>query len=116
MFKKLFAKPIEAAKDKVSDYVNLKMEEVKLTTIEKASPIAASIILIVICLVLALLTFVFLGMALASWLTQLLDSSIYGYLLTAGIFILLLIIFGFSFKGMVRFIGTKIGKAISDHI
>ena len=45
MLKNLFSKPIEAAKARVSEYVDLKLEQLKLSTIEKASPIAASIVI-----------------------------------------------------------------------
>lgn len=114
MLKNLFSKPIEAAKGKVSEYVNLKMEEVKLTTIEKAAPIAASILIIAIILALVLITFVFLGMALAGWLTHLFDSATLGYLTTAGIFVLLLIILIASFKYLVKTIATKVAKSLVD--
>ena len=42
MIKNPFKKPLEAAKSKVAEFVDLKLEEAKLTAIEKSAPIAAS--------------------------------------------------------------------------
>lgn len=116
MIKNPFKKPLEAARTKVAEYVDLKLEEAKLTAIEKSAPIAASMVLGAVMLALSLITFVFLGMALAKFFADLTDSETLGYLLCAGVFILVLVILGIAFKSLVRTTAKKIAKALADNI
>lgn len=116
MFKNLFSKPIEAAKAKVSEYVDLKLEEFKLSTIEKASPIAASIVIGSIMLTLSLITFVFIGMGLAQLFSNLVHSEMWGYFICAGVFLLFLFILALCFRPIVRGIARLVGKALSDNL
>lgn len=116
MLKNLISKPIEAAKERVSEYVDLKLEALKLSTIEKASPIAASIAIGSIMLALTFIIFVFVGMGLAQLFSNLVDSEMWGYFICAGIFILFFIILALCFKPIVRGIARLVGKALSDNL
>lgn len=111
-----FKKPLEAARTKISEYVDLKLEEAKLTAIEKSSPIAASVVIGAIMLTLCLISFVFIGMALAYVFAHLTGSEIWGYLICAGIFILFLFILGLAFKPLKRTIAKLIAKALADNL
>ena len=116
MFKNLFSKPIEAAKTRVSEYVDLKLEALKLSTIEKASPIAASIVIGSVMLTLLLITFVFIGMGLAQLFSNLVHSEMWGYFICAGVFLLFLILLAICFRPIVRGIARWVGKALSNNL
>lgn len=116
MLKNLFKSPIEAAKNKVSEYVNLRVEEAKLTTIEKATPIAASITIGVILLALSFMFFLFIGMALAWYFSKLFDSTALGYLTVAGIFLLFIVIIVALFGKLVKTIANIIAKKLTEMI
>lgn len=116
MIKNPFKKPLEAAKTKVTEYVDLKLEEAKLTAIEKSAPIAASLVLGAVMLTLGLITFVFLGMALAKFFADLTQNEALGFLLCAGVFLIFLIILALFFKNLVRSTARKIAKALADNL
>jgi len=107
-------KPIDAAKDKVNEYVNIRLEEAKLTTIEKASPIAASIVIGFIIVFVFFLIMLFLGLSLAEYFGVLFDSITLGYLCTAGIYILLFVFFLLCFKWISKGLTNKIAKVLYD--
>lgn len=114
MLKNLFKSPIEAAKNKVSEYVNLKVEEAKLTTIEKATPIAASITIGIIIIALAFMFFLFIGMALAWYFSNLFDSTALGYLTVAGIFLIFIILIAVLFGKLVKSIANILAKKLTE--
>lgn len=107
-------KPIDAAKEKVNEYVNIRVEEAKLNTIEKASPIAASLIIGLVILFIFFLVMLFLGLSLAEWFAVLFHSVALGYLCTAGIYILFLLIIILGFKSFSKPLTNKIAQILYD--
>lgn len=107
-------KPIDAAKEKISDYLNVRIEEAKLTTVEKASPIAASLLIWFIILFIAFLIMLFLGLSLAEWFAVLMNSVALGYLCTAGVYVVMLLILIIFFKQIATPLTNKIAQILYD--
>lgn len=107
-------KPIDAAKEKVNEYVEVRLEEVKLTTVEKASPIAASLIIGFIIVFLVFLVMLFLGFSLAEWLSDILQSKGLGYVSAAGVFFLMLLLMVIFFKNIAKPVTNKIARILYD--
>lgn len=59
---------------------------------QKATSVASAVIMMVIVCALSMFVLMFLGIALGFWLSNLLDSRVGGFLLTAAIFLLVLFI------------------------
>jgi len=59
---------------------------------QKATSVASAVIMMVIVCALSMFVLMFLGIALGFWLSNLLDSRVAGFLLTAAIFLLVLFI------------------------
>lgn len=113
MFKNLFGNPVDTAKTKINEFVQLKVEQAKISAVEKAGPIVG---LVVICLLVAfftLLLLMFLGIGLALWLSVLFDNNfIAGFLVTGGVFLLLLILVMAFSKPIMKGITNIVAKLI----
>jgi|GEM_PF-5356160 len=77
------------------------LERVKLISAKKAMRYGSSITRWLVSLALASILLAMLAIALASYLSLLLESVALGYLATAGIFLVILIIWWVSAKKMV---------------
>ncbi|MEQ9303946.1 MAG: phage holin family protein [Marinoscillum sp.] len=78
--------------DKLSDYIKLKGERLKLDIIAQVSRLLAHFVAIMCIAVIGLFLMVFLSMTLSAYLNALLDSPHYGYLIVSGIYLILLIL------------------------
>lgn len=100
---------------KGKEYVETKLEILKLIAIAKASRIIARLLLDVFRGVLALLVLFFLSMALGFYLSALLDNYALGFLATAGIFIVIIIILSaFSHTIRRKIVDISIKKIFDD--
>ncbi|MEI8278320.1 MAG: hypothetical protein WCG87_01080 [Bacteroidota bacterium] len=79
-------------KDKVVDFVDVRVRLLKLSVVERTASILSYFAFLMIILLIALLAFVFIGFGMAEWFTALLDSRSGGFFLAAFVFILLLVI------------------------
>jgi len=81
-------KKIENLFDHARDYINIRVDEAKLSIAEKASGIAALVIATTVVNVIFLLALIFAGAAGAVALGQWLDNYWLGFLLVAGLYLL----------------------------
>lgn len=79
-------------KEKVADYVDVRVRLLKLSVVERTASILSYFAFLMIILLIALLAFVFIGFGMAEGFTALVDSRTGGFLLAALVFILLLLI------------------------
>lgn len=77
--------------DKISEYLRLKGEKLKLDIIAQVSRIMAHILAFLFLGMIAFFLFIFLSLALGAYLNELLSSTYYGYLIVAGAYLILLI-------------------------
>ena len=73
----------------VKEYVNNRMASVKLSAAEKSSKLIANVIALVVVLVVFALFIVFAGIALAFAFARLTGEFYWGFLIVAGIYLLL---------------------------
>jgi hypothetical protein len=79
-------------KDDIHDYVNIRLEQIKLEIAEVSSRILSRILVVLVSTFLLLIIFLFLSLAAAYFLGTLLQSTELGFLLVAGFYSLLLIL------------------------
>lgn len=102
--------PIASVKEKVTDYVKLRIEEVKLTALEKAGKAAGGALLGLLLLFFLLLLFLFLGLGLSAYLGQLWHSMALGFLGGAAAFLLLILLIVLLAKPIMRMVARIIEK------
>lgn len=105
--------PLVALKDKAKQFVQIKLEEVKVTTIEKVVKAMSYVAFLVVVCLIACLIFFFVGFLIAEVFSELFKSRIYGYLTTSGIYTLMLIIITISSKSIMRMFSNKFVRLLS---
>lgn len=79
--------------DSVSEYAQTYYKYTVLQLTDKATGFTASLVAIVAVLFLGLFVLFFAGLALGIWLGSILDNPPAGYLIVAGFFLLLILLF-----------------------
>lgn len=79
-------------KDKVTQFVDVRLNLVKLTVIERSASVLGYLIYTFILLFLVLAVFLFLGIGLQEWFSELVDSRIGGAFMTMGFYVLLIVL------------------------
>lgn len=105
--------PLAALKDKATQFVQIKLEEIKVTTIEKVVRAMSYVAFLVVICVLSCLIFFFVGFLIAEVFSEWFQSRIYGYLTTAGVYTLFLIIIALCNKVIMRFFANKFVMLLS---
>lgn len=76
----------------ISEYLSTRWRLFRLEAINKMSRAAATFFFIIIAAMLSFLVVLFLGLLLAYWLSGVLDSYAWGFLITAAVFILTFVV------------------------
>lgn len=76
-------------REKVAQYVNIRVDLAKLAFIERTSVILSYLIFVFVCLTIGLSLFLFMGLGLAEYFSGLIGSRTGGFFLTAGAYLLL---------------------------
>lgn len=96
-------------------YVDTQLELLKLSVIERTSRIMARLLLDVFRAILALLVLFFLSMALGFYLSYLLGNNALGFLATAGIFVVVIVLLSaFNTSIKRKIIDLSIKKIFDD--
>jgi hypothetical protein len=83
---------IEANKQTIQEYVELKIELFNLKFIRKSSSVGGVIVWLMILAFLSLLIIFFAGITLGLWFSSILNSYTQGFAATTGVFILITLI------------------------
>jgi hypothetical protein len=75
-------------KDKITDFAEAKVEQVKLNIIEQVSGIGSFLLYAFMLLLMLLMVFLLLGLSMSEFFGKVFDSYALGYLTTAGIYLL----------------------------
>jgi hypothetical protein len=78
--------------DRLTEYVEVKIELLKLNLLTRLSKVLASVISVGIITGLLFFFLFFLGFGIAELLNELLSSQFWGFIIVAGIFLLLILI------------------------
>lgn len=89
-------------KDKIADYFEARIQIIKLDVVGRTSQVLSYLIFTIVCLFLLLPVLIFSGMGMGEYFSEMLNSRGGGYLLTAGVFIVLLLIFIVARKSIIR--------------
>lgn len=98
---KTFAKAEELI-DSVKEYVNTRIESVKLSAAEKGSKIMANVIAGIIVAVILFLFIIFVGIALSFALAEWTGKTWLGFLIVAGLYLLIGIVIWAAREKLIR--------------
>ena len=98
---KAYAK-IEELADNVKEYINTRVESVKLTVAEKTSVVIANVVAGMIVAVVFLLFIIFAGTALAFGLSEWIGKTWAGFLIVAGLYLLIGIVIWTAREKIIR--------------
>lgn len=76
----------------LKEYLNMRIDEAKLSLSESLAILFGKIILFVLMAVVGAIAFGFLATAFSNWIGTLLDSKALGALITGGVFLLIMLI------------------------
>jgi hypothetical protein len=79
-------------RDKIADYIDARVQVVKLELVERVSKVLSFFTFVIFCLLLLLPVLLFLGMSAAEFCAELVGSRGGGYLLLTGIYASLLLL------------------------
>lgn len=83
---------IDKWKDKITEYVDVRFQLIKLSIIERTSHVLGYLVYTFVVLSLVLPILIFLGIGLSEVFTSLFDSRVAGYFCTVGVYTLLLLV------------------------
>jgi hypothetical protein len=90
--------------DQALDFVETYYKLTLMNLTDKASGVASSVVAFIAVFIVGIFVMLFIGLALGTWLGELLNNAIAGYFLTAGLFlIIMLLILAFRKKIMSGF-------------
>jgi hypothetical protein len=102
-------------KDKVTDYIDVRVQLVKLEIVERTSHILSYIMYAIIITLFMAPVLLFTGMGLAELFAEIFDSRVGGYFLVAGVYLLILLILYANRKSIIaKFIGLFISVMTHD--
>ncbi len=107
---------LKGAFQKGKEYVDTQLQLIKLGVVERSSRIIARLLLDVVRGILALLVLFFLSMALGFYLSYLLGNNALGFLATAGIFVIVIVVVSALKKSITAKIIDMSIKRIFDDI
>lgn len=102
-------------KDKIMDYVDVRLRVVKLDFIERTSQVLSFFTFTIVCFLLVLPILLFTGIGAAEFAADLVGSRGGGYLIITGIYLLMLgLLFMYRKQFLKKFTGLFI-KVMTDH-
>lgn len=106
--------PLQSIKDKVTQYIQLRFEIIRLEFIERTSNVMGYFAFIILSFFLFFLITFFVGFGLAEWFSALFESRTAGYFATAGCFLLITIVIAAFNKKIIRFFADKMVWMLSQ--
>lgn len=100
-------------KNKVTEYLQLRFEIVRLEVIEKLVNVVAYIIFLVMSILVAFTVILFFSIGLAEWLCDVMQSRFAGYFIIGGGLLLCIIIVFLASKSIIRFFANKFVRILT---
>ncbi len=99
--------PLSSIKDKITQYLQLRFELIRLEVVERLVNVMGYFAFIIIAIFLFFMATFFLCLGLAEWLSTLFQSKTAGYFTVAGLVLIVSIGTILSGKRIVRFFASK---------
>ena len=100
---------IESLFEKTTDYLEKRIELVKLQAVNKVTDVVSSMVSRLIIMIIIVLMIVVLNTGIAIWLGELLGKMYYGFFCVAGFYLLLLIVLASGRRSLLK-------KPLSDKL
>jgi len=100
-------------KETIAQYIQLRLEELRLGVIERIGYILGYLASVLITFFLSSLALIFIGLGLAFWLSSLFGNKLLGFFATAGIFILVIIIFLLFRRSFMRLVAGILTREVT---
>jgi hypothetical protein len=78
--------------DQAIDFLETYYKLTLINITDKASGVASSVVTFIAVFIIGIFVMLFIGLALGAWLGQLLNSAIAGYFVTAGLFLIIMLL------------------------
>lgn len=101
-------------KDKVTQYFQIRFEELRLEIFERIVRVAGYILFILVSIFFMVISLVFLGFGLATYLGEVFNSMPLAYLTTFGVFFLLGIVLLLIRKSIIKFFASRLISIMSN--
>lgn len=101
-------------KDKVTQYFQIRFEELRLEIFERIVRVAGYILFILVSIFFMVISLVFLGFGLAAYLGEVFNSMPLAYLTTFGVFFLLGIVLLLIRKSIIKFFANRLISIMSN--
>jgi uncharacterized membrane protein len=105
---------ISKLKEKIIQYIEVKINLVKISVIERSSIILGYLFYSLLLLFVILATILFLGFGLSEVFAELVNSKALGYFMTLVVYIILLFILFASRRRIVRSIGNAFIRIMTE--
>ena len=100
---------VEALFKKTTDYLETRIELVKLQTVNKITDVVSSFVSMAIVMIIIVLMVVVLNIGIALWLGEILGKFYYGFFCVAGFYLLLAVVLIATRRNWLkRAIGNKL--------
>ena len=93
---------VEALFEKTTDYVESRIELVKLQAVNKVTDVVSSLVSRLIIMIIVVLMIVVLNTGIAIWLGEVLGKMYYGFFCVAGFYLLLVIVLGLGRRNWLK--------------
>lgn len=100
--------PISSIKEKVTQYIQLKFELIRLEVIERLVNVMGYFAFIIIAIFLFFFLGFFVFMGIAEWLGNVFANPALGYFATAGIILVLVVLIIMCSKQIIRFFAGRL--------
>ena len=84
--------------NRLTEYIKVKRQQIKLEVISHVSKLLSHILVVSFLALLGLFLILFLSFGLSAYLNEVLESAFWGYFITGGVYLLVLIIIGLLAK------------------
>ena len=102
---------VEALFKKTTDYLETRIELVKLQTVNKITDVVSSLVSRLVLIIIIFLMIVVLNTGIAIWLGELLGKMYYGFFCLAGFYLLLVLILAANRRSWLKKpVGDKLVK------
>jgi hypothetical protein len=102
-------------KEKITAYVDLRINLLKINLIERTSGILAYVIYVIVIMFFLLAVLLFFGLGMSEAFSSLVNSRPLGYFMAFGVYFIIFILIIFSRRGIVRMFRNRfIGLMTED--
>lgn len=109
----MFKNPISALKEKITQYIHLRFELIRLEIIERLVNVMGYFAFMMIAIFLFFSFGIFFFLGIAECMKELFHNTVYGYLSTAGIILVICLITGLCSKKIIRFFAGKMAVMLT---